>query len=106
MSSILVWGKTREIVSGELPPGISIEEVSTLRELKAELQGKGSILVLADASHLDAEREAVAEWVKSGESRRSLLVGVAPLPDADELVRRHPYLDDVMVRPVTALRLR
>jgi HD-GYP domain-containing protein (c-di-GMP phosphodiesterase class II) len=106
MSSILVWGKTREIVTGALPPGISTEEVSTLSELKGELRAKGSILVLADASHLDAEREAVAAWVKSGESRLSLLVGVAPVEQADELIRRHPYLDDVMVRPVTALRLR
>jgi HD-GYP domain-containing protein (c-di-GMP phosphodiesterase class II) len=106
MSSILVWGKTREIVTGALPPGISTEEVSTLSELKGELRAKGSILVLADASHLDAEREAVSAWVKSGESRLSLLVGVAPVEQADELIRRHPYLDDVMVRPVTALRLR
>ena len=106
MSSILVWGKTREILSGDLPPGISIEEVSTLAEMKAELRAKGSILVLADASRLDAERDAVAAWIKSGESRLSLLVGVAPVEDADELVRRHPYLDDVMMRPVTATRLR
>jgi len=106
MSSILVWGKTREIVSGALPPGISTEEVSTLSEMKAELRAKGSILVLADASHLDAEREAIAAWIKSGESRLSLLVGVASVEEADELVRRHPYLDDVMVRPVTAMRLR
>ena len=106
MSSILVWGKTREIVTGALPPGINTEEVSTLSELKDELRAKGSILVLADASHLDAEREAVATWVKSGESRLSLLVGVAPIEQADELIRRHSYLDDVMVRPVTALRLR
>jgi len=106
MSSILVWGKTREIVAGALPPGISTEEVSTFSELKAELRAKGSILVLADASHLEAERDAVAAWIKSGESRLSLLVGVAPMEEADELVRRHPYLDDVMVRPVTAMRLR
>jgi len=106
MSSILVWGKTREIVSGALPPGISTEEVSTLSEMKAELRAKGSILVLADASHLDAERDAVAAWIKSGESHLSLLVGVASVEEADELVRRHPYLDDVMVRPVTAMRLR
>ena len=106
MSSILVWGKTREIVAGALPPGISTDEVSTLADLKAELRAKGSILVLADASHLDAEREAVAEWVKSGESRLSLLVGVASVAEADDLMRRHPYLDDLMVRPVTALRLR
>ena len=38
MSSILVWGKTREIVTGALPPGINTEEVSTLSELKDELQ--------------------------------------------------------------------
>jgi HD-GYP domain-containing protein (c-di-GMP phosphodiesterase class II) len=106
MSSILVWGKTREIVAGALPPGISTDEVSTLADLKAELRAKGSILVLADASHLDAEREAVAEWVKSGESRLALLVGVASVAEADDLMRRHPYLDDLMVRPVTALRLR
>jgi len=106
MSSILVWGKTREIVAGALPPGISTEEVSSLSELKAELRAKGSMLVLADASHLDAERDAVGAWVKSGEGRLSLIVGVAPLEEADDLVRRHPYLDDVLVRPVTALRLR
>jgi len=106
MSSILVWGKTREIVAGALPPGITTDEVSTLAEVKSELRGKGSILVLADSSHLDAERDAVAEWVRSGESRLSLIVGVASLGEADELIRRHPYLDDVMVRPVTALRLR
>src|SRR5439155_6247245 len=106
MSSILVWGKTREIVSGALPPGISIEEVSTSSGMKAELRAKGSILVLADASHLDAERDAIAAWIKSGESRLSLLVGVAPVEETDELARRHPYLDDVMVRPVTAMRLR
>lgn len=106
MSRILVWGKTREIVAGALPPGITTDEVSTFSEVKAELRAKASILVLADASHLDSERDAVTEWVKSGESRLSLLVGVAALEDADELVRRHPYLDDVMVRPVTALRLR
>jgi HD-GYP domain-containing protein (c-di-GMP phosphodiesterase class II) len=106
MSSILVWGKTREIVAGALPLGITTDEVSTLVELKSELRGKGSILVLADASHLDAERDALAEWVRSGETRLSLIVGVASLGEADELIRRHPYLDDVMVRPVTALRLR
>jgi HD-GYP domain-containing protein (c-di-GMP phosphodiesterase class II) len=106
MSSILVWGKTREMVAGALPPGITTDEVSTLAELKSELRGKGSILVLADASHLDAEKDAVAEWVKAGESRLSLLVGVADIEEADELIRRHPYLDDVLVKPVTALRLR
>src|SRR5438552_7001840 len=106
MSSILVWGKTREIIAGALPPGISTDEVSTLSELRAELRAKGSILVLADASHLDAERDAVAEWIKCGESRLSLLVGVASSEAADELVRRHPYLDDVMMRPVSAMRLR
>src|SRR5580765_2603392 len=106
MSSILVWGKTREIVTGDLPPGINTEEVSTFSELKSEAQSKGSILVLADADRLDAERDALAQWVKSGDARRTLLVGVAALADADGLIRRHPYLDDVMEKPVTALRLR
>jgi HD-GYP domain-containing protein (c-di-GMP phosphodiesterase class II) len=106
MSSILVWGKTREVIPGALPPGISIEEVSTLSALRIELRAKGSILVLADASHLDAEREAVAAWIKSGESRLSMLVGMAPVEEADELLRRHPYLDDILVQPVTAMRLR
>ena len=106
MSSILVWGKTREIVTGDLPPGINTEEVSTFSELRSEAQSKGSILVLADADRLDAERDALAQWVKSGDARRTLLVGVATLADADGLIRRHPYLDDVMEKPVTALRLR
>jgi HD-GYP domain-containing protein (c-di-GMP phosphodiesterase class II) len=106
MSSILVWGKTREIIAGELPPGISTEEVATFSAVKSEAQSRGAILVLADATHLDAERDAVAQWVKSADARRTLLVGVSLMADADDLIRRHPYLDDVMSKPVTALRLR
>jgi HD-GYP domain-containing protein (c-di-GMP phosphodiesterase class II) len=106
MANILVWGKTRDIVAGELPPGITAAEVDSLSALQAAVEGKGSTLVLADAPHLESERGALEAWVRSGANRRALLVCVADAADADELVRRFPFLDDVVVKPLTAARLR
>ena len=77
MANILVWGKGRDIIAGELPAGITTEEVDGLAGLQAALEGKGSTLVLADPAHLDSERAALEAWVRSGGNRRALLVCVA-----------------------------
>src|SRR5688500_18486487 len=106
MANILVWGKGRDLIAGELPAGVTTEEIDALSELQAALKGKGSTLVLADAAHLESERDALEAWVRSGGNRRALLVCVADQAEADEVVRRHPFIDDVLMKPVTAGRLR
>jgi len=106
MANILVWGKSRDIIAGELPAGITTEEIDGLGSLQSALEGKGSTLVLADAAHLESERAALEAWVRSGGNRRALLVCVAEQSEADEVVRRHPFIDDVLIKPVTAGRLR
>jgi len=106
MAKILVWGKGRDLIAGELPAGITTEEVDGLGGLQSALEGKGSTLVLADAAHLESERDALEAWVRSGGNRRALLVCVAEQSEADEVVRRHPFIDDVLIKPVTAGRLR
>ena len=70
MANILVWGKGRDILAGELPAGITTEEVDGLGGLQAALEGKGSTLVLADPAHLDSEKPALEAWVRSGGNRR------------------------------------
>ena len=106
MANILVWGKGRDLIAGELPAGITTEEVDGLASLQSALEGKGSTLVLADAAHLESERAALEAWVRSGGNRRALLVCVAEPSEADEVVRRHPFIDDLLIKPVTAGRLR
>src|SRR5262249_61148602 len=44
MANILVWGKTRDVVSGQVPAGIAVEEADTLAAVQAEVDGKGAIL--------------------------------------------------------------
>ena len=106
MAKILVWGKGRDLIAGELPAGITTEEIDGLAGLQSAMEGKGSTLVLADAAHLESERDALEAWVRSGGNRRALLVCVAEQSEADEVVRRHPFIDDVLIKPVTAGRLR
>src|SRR5262245_40557082 len=106
MASLLVWGRTRELIGGSLPPGLSVHQASKLAEVQAFLDNKGGTLVLADPRLLDAEREAFEGWFKAGGSLRAVFVAVGETADADELIRRYPYLDDVMAKPITAPRLR
>ena len=99
-------GKGRDLISGELPPGITTQEIDGLSDLQAALEGKGSTLILADTAHLESERTALEAWVRSGGNRRALLVCVAEESEADGVVRRHPFIDDLLIKPVTAGRLR
>ena len=106
MANILVWGKSRDIIAGELPPGITAAEVESLASVQATVEAKGSTLVLADSAHLEAERGALEAWVRSGANRRALLVCVAEASESDDLIRRFPFLDDVLLKPLTGVRLR
>ncbi|HET7747608.1 MAG TPA: GAF domain-containing protein, partial [Vicinamibacteria bacterium] len=106
MANIVVWGKARDVLSGDLPAGVTVEEVDSLAALKAQLDGKPSTLVLAEASQLEADRAALEAWAKAGGTRRALLVAVTDPEAADDVLKRHPFLDDVLMRPVTGPRLR
>jgi HD-GYP domain-containing protein (c-di-GMP phosphodiesterase class II) len=106
MANILVWGKTRDLISGEIPAGIATEEVETLAALLAVVEGKGSVLVLADPVRLEAEKSALEAWVRGGGNRRALIVCAAEADAADDLIRRFPFLDDVLIKPLTSTRLR
>ncbi len=106
MANILVWGKTRDLISGEIPAGIATEEVETLAALLAVIEGKGSVLVLADPVRLEAEKSALEAWVRGGGNRRALIVSAAEADAADDLIQRFPFLDDVLIKPLTPARLR
>src|SRR5438105_14645024 len=106
MANILVWGKTRDLIAGEIPAGITTEEVDSLASVQGVVEGRGSTLVLADPARLGAEKAALEAWVRGGGNRRALLVSVADAADADELIRRFPFLDDVLIKPIPATRLR
>src|SRR5688572_11792191 len=106
MSAIVVWGKCRDLLSGDLPPGITVHEVATLAELQARLDPNGATLVLADAARVDAERANLEAWLKGGGRERAVLLAATDAGAADELLLRCPFLDDAFVKPITPARLR
>jgi len=106
MAQILVWGKLREVVQGDLPGGVSAEEVYTLDEVAARLDERTSALIIADPARIDAERSALEAWLKAGGSTRALIVAVANASEGDEVLRRFPFLDDILLHPVTGGRIR
>jgi HD-GYP domain-containing protein (c-di-GMP phosphodiesterase class II) len=106
VAQLLIWGKAREIVSGDLLAGPSTEEVQTLAALEAALDGKSPALVLADPARLEAEREATEAWLRGGGTAKIVLVAVADATDGDAVLRRFPFVDDLLARPVTPACLR
>src|SRR5262245_608332 len=72
MANVIVWGKTRDVLAGELPLGLTAEEVDTLANLQAHL-GRASVII-TDREHLERERAALELWVRGGGTRRALLL--------------------------------
>ncbi len=105
MSTILVWGRARDILAGALPGGVSVREAATLAELQTLVQERGG-LVLTDVAHVQGERALLEAWLKGGAQRRAVLVVAAELGESDELLSRFPFVDEVLIRPVTAGQLR
>ena len=105
MANILVWGNSRELLTRELVPGITTSDVRTLADLQAALDGR-DVLVLTDPAHLDAELAAVTAWVKGGGTRRAVVMCVVDIAEADDVAKRFPFLDDVLICPVSGNRLR
>ena len=105
MAQLLIWGETREILSGDLPKSAATE-VASLAALQEALDGRGPALVLADPRRLEAEKDAVEAWLpRAGARANVVLLAVADAVEDEELRRRHPFVDDLLLRPVTTERL-
>ena len=107
MTHLLIWGKTREMLVGDLPAGLRADEVRSLDGLKSVLDGRSArVMVLADPRFVEAEQEATAAWLRAGGSDKAVIVAVADPADGDEVLRRLPVVDSLLLRPITPLRLR
>jgi HD-GYP domain-containing protein (c-di-GMP phosphodiesterase class II) len=106
MAHLLIWGDTHEILAGGVPPGTPVEEVRSLAALQSLLDGRvAGAMVLADPRCLEAEHEKTETWLRNGGTAQAFLVAVADLGEGDEVLSRLPFVDDVLVRPVTPVRL-
>ena len=105
MPQLLIWGDPREILSGDLPSGVTVETISSSAGLE-RTDGRRPSLVLADARCLVQEVERVAAWAHDAGVGRPVLLAVAEARSADEVLSRMPFVDDAVERPVTAARLR
>jgi HD-GYP domain-containing protein (c-di-GMP phosphodiesterase class II)/response regulator of citrate/malate metabolism len=105
VSTILVWGRARDILAGGLPGGVSVREATSFPELQTLVQERGG-LVITDLAHLQAERALLEAWLRAGAQRRAVLVVVADVHESDEALLRFPFIDEVLIKPVTAGRLR
>src|SRR5262245_5809600 len=106
MANIIIWGKSRDLIPGSLPPGISGREVSSFSQLQEHLDSKGGTLVLVGPAQLEADKASIESWLKEGGNLRALFVGVCEPAEADEALRLYPFLDDLLLRPVSPGRLR
>ncbi len=105
MANIVIWGKARDIVMGELPPAASVVEVDSFDALKKRLDGSGPALVLADADHLKQNLDELEAWIRGDGHTQAVLVAVVEDGDAEDTLKHYPFLDEVLLRPVTASRL-
>ncbi len=105
MANIVIWGKTRDLLAGTFPAGITALEVDSLAALRESLDGSAT-LILADPARIEADREAVEAWLQDEGSQRGLLVAITDGDDGDEVLRRLPFLDDALPRPISPGRLR
>lgn len=91
------------MLAGERPR--AAEEVHTLGAVRAALDGRAPTLVLADPERIEAEAEAVQEWLKGGGRTQAVLIAVTEPGEGDAVLDRLPFVDDVISRPVTPNRL-
>jgi HD-GYP domain-containing protein (c-di-GMP phosphodiesterase class II) len=105
MPNVLVWGRVRDLIAGDLPPGLPVAEVTSLDEARTQADSRGCLLLI-DPCVMEAQAELIQKWLGGGGSTGTLLVAVAEAEQGDDLLRRFPFLDDLLVKPVTAGRLR
>ena len=83
MANIVIWGKTRDLLAGTFPAGITALEVDSLAALRESLDGSAT-LILADPARIEADREAVEAWLQDEGSQRGLLVAITDGDDGDD----------------------
>jgi HD-GYP domain-containing protein (c-di-GMP phosphodiesterase class II) len=105
MPNVLVWGRTRDLIAGDLPTGMPVAEVSSLDEARAQSDSRGTLL-LTDPGVIAAHAEGFKGWLRGGEAVGTLLVAVTEPQAGDDILRRFPFVDDLLVKPVTPGRLR
>ena len=105
MPNVLVWGKTRDLIAGDLPAGLPVVEVHSFEAARTQGDPRGALL-LAEPLTIAAHEEALRAWLRGGAASSTLLVAVAEGATGDDVLRRFPFVDDLLVRPVTAGRLR
>lgn len=105
MASIVIWGRIRELLSGD-PGDLPVREVGSLSELRLAVDGAGGSLVVVDPARLEGVGDETRAWLRDGGGQRALLVGVAEHDAVDDTLRRFPFLEDVLSRPLTPFRLR
>ena len=106
MASILIWGRTRDVLAGDLPPGISAREVGSLAELQSHLDGRAGTLVLAEPEKLEAESRRPRSLAQGRRQLQAMFVAVSESDAADDILKRFPFLDDLISKPVTPGRMR
>ena len=68
------------------------------RACRRRSTGGSRALVLADPRRLEAEQDAIETWLRGGGSAQAVLVAVADPADGDEVLRRFPFVDDLLLR--------
>jgi HD-GYP domain-containing protein (c-di-GMP phosphodiesterase class II) len=104
MANIVIWGRARDIVTGELPPSARVAEVNSLAELKRELEETSAALVLADPVRMEPDRDELGTLADG--LIQAVFVAVVEHGEAEETLQRYPFLEEVLLRPVTESRLR
>jgi len=104
MARLLTWGVSLDGGAGDWP---AAEPVSSLASLRSAVDEHAGALVLAEPACLEAERPALERWLqREGGAARVLLAAVVAPADADAVLSRLPFLDDVLTRPLSAGQLR
>ncbi|HVQ30713.1 MAG TPA: GAF domain-containing protein, partial [Vicinamibacteria bacterium] len=105
MPNVVVWGKTRDLIAGDLPAGMPIAEVSSLAEARAQGDSRGTLL-LTDPATLETHEKDLETWLRGGGAIDTLLVVVAEAAASDDVLRRFPFVHDLVMKPVTGGRLK
>jgi hypothetical protein len=99
VARIMVWGRVTDL-SGIDPLGLNMIEVRTPNDLDASLEGNIP-LVLSDLAFLEAGRAVIEGWLRARGSDRPTILALVQSSEADEVLRLLPFLDDVVLRPLT-----
>ncbi len=99
---ILVWGTTRDLLTGTFPQGLVFHEVSAYDDVLRALDPAGT-LVLAEATRLHAE-------VRAGQALREtdsnvVWVALGDPATVEALLAQAPYVHDWAPRPLTPAML-